>query len=184
MQNGFQTVNLQGCASGVIATPAIGENGNWWIGNTDTGISANGTPGLKGDKGEPGEAGPAGAAGPQGIQGPAGPAGPKGDDGQAADMSRVETLEEQVAGLNSDYIKIRDGGISTNTLGVTDAIHVNFNKTFDNTPMIFCQARAGTGGLTTINIRDITTTGFDYSNPWASSPAATSAITTVYWIAI
>lgn len=118
MQNGFQTVNLQGCASGVIATPAIGENGNWWIGNTDTGISANGTPGPKGDKGEPGETGPVGAVGPQGIQGLAGPqgpkgdtgeqgpAGPKGDDGQAADMSRVGALEEQMAGLKSEYINL------------------------------------------------------------------------------
>lgn len=85
MQNGFQTVNLQGCASGVIATPAIGENGNWWIGNTDTGISASGISGSKGDQGEPG------------------PAGPKGDDGVAADMSRVEALEKQVAELNRDY---------------------------------------------------------------------------------
>jgi len=119
MSKGFYTVNLDGSASGRIPAPVIGENGNWWIGNDDTGISANGTPGPKGDKGDPGEVGPAGAVGPQGIQGPAGPqgpkgengeqgpigpAGPKGDDGQAADMSRVEALEEQVAKLNSDYI--------------------------------------------------------------------------------
>lgn len=37
MQKGFQAVNLHGCASGVIATPVIGENENWWIGNEDTG---------------------------------------------------------------------------------------------------------------------------------------------------
>lgn len=114
MQKGFEDITFHGYTSGKMPVPSIGENGNWCIGNDDTGVSANGTPGPKGDKGEIGEAGPAGAVGPQGIQGPAGPQGPKGDtgeqgpagpkgnDGQAADMSRVETLEEQVAGLNSN----------------------------------------------------------------------------------
>lgn len=35
-------------------TPHIGENGNWWVGDTDTGVSA------KGPKGDPGPQGPAG----------------------------------------------------------------------------------------------------------------------------
>lgn len=35
-------------------TPYIGENGNWWVGDTDTGVSA------KGQKGDPGPQGPAG----------------------------------------------------------------------------------------------------------------------------
>lgn len=35
-------------------TPHIGENGNWWVGDTDTGVSA------KGQKGDPGPQGPAG----------------------------------------------------------------------------------------------------------------------------
>ena len=35
-------------------TPHIGENGNWWVGDTDTGVSA------KGDKGDTGPQGPAG----------------------------------------------------------------------------------------------------------------------------
>ena len=44
-------------------TPFIGENGNWWIGETDTGVKAAGTDGTdgidgeKGDKGEKGDAG-------------------------------------------------------------------------------------------------------------------------------
>lgn len=36
-------------------TPFIGENGNWWIGETDTGVKAAGVDGEKGDKGDPGE---------------------------------------------------------------------------------------------------------------------------------
>ena len=54
MQKGFEVVNLHGTASGVIAVPVIGENGNWWIGNEDTGIAAQGP---KGDRGPAGSGG-------------------------------------------------------------------------------------------------------------------------------
>ena len=39
-------------------TPTIGENGNWYLGTTDTGKPSRGE---KGDKGDPGAQGPAGA---------------------------------------------------------------------------------------------------------------------------
>ena len=39
-------------------TPTIGENGNWYLGTTDTGKPSRGE---KGDKGDPGARGPAGA---------------------------------------------------------------------------------------------------------------------------
>ena len=35
-------------------TPFIGENGNWWIGGTDTGVKASGEKGEKGEKGDTG----------------------------------------------------------------------------------------------------------------------------------
>ena len=35
-------------------TPHIGENGNWWLGDTDTGVSAKGPAGERGPAGEPG----------------------------------------------------------------------------------------------------------------------------------
>ena len=57
-------------------TPFIGENGNWWIGATDTGVSATGIAGPKGDKGDKGD------KGNQGIQGPEGEKGDKGDTGK------------------------------------------------------------------------------------------------------
>ena len=44
-------------------TPFIGENGNWWIGDTDTGIKATGEKGEKGDTGEKGETGASGKDG-------------------------------------------------------------------------------------------------------------------------
>ena len=62
-------------------TPTIGENGNWYLGDTDTGKPSRGDKGEKGDTGAQGEKGDTGAQGPQGEQGPAGATGPKGDTG-------------------------------------------------------------------------------------------------------
>ncbi len=68
-------------------TPHIGENGNWFIGETDTGIPATGAQGPQGDKGDTGAQGPqgdkgdTGAQGPQGDKGDTGAQGPQGDKG-------------------------------------------------------------------------------------------------------
>ena len=51
------------------ASPYIGENGNWFVGELDTGVQAQGAQGPKGEQG------------PQGAQGPKGEQGPKGDTG-------------------------------------------------------------------------------------------------------
>ena len=59
-------------------TPTIGENGNWYLGSTDTGKPSRGEKGDKGDKGEKGDTG---ATGPTGPKGDTGPQGPKGDTG-------------------------------------------------------------------------------------------------------
>ena len=64
-------------------TPFIGENGNWWIGDMDTGILASGVQGEAGPQGPQGEQGEAGPQGPQGEQGEAGPQGPQGEQGEA-----------------------------------------------------------------------------------------------------
>lgn len=71
-------------------TPTIGANGNWFLGATDTGISAKGVKGNTGDKGEKGDTGPQGPQGPVGPQGPqgaAGPQGPAGKDGAGMDIT-------------------------------------------------------------------------------------------------
>lgn len=77
-------------------TPHIGENGNWYLGTTDTGKPSRGAtgekgdpgatgpkgdPGAKGDPGEPGATGPQGPKGDKGDTGATGPQGPKGDTG-------------------------------------------------------------------------------------------------------
>lgn len=48
-------------------TPTIGENGNWWIGGTDTGVKAAGADGAQGEKGDKGDKGDTGAAGADGV---------------------------------------------------------------------------------------------------------------------
>lgn len=37
--------------NGSAQAPYIGENGNWWVGNNDLGVSAKGEKGDKGDNG-------------------------------------------------------------------------------------------------------------------------------------
>ena len=70
-------------------TPTIGTNGNWYLGETDTGKPSRGATGAKGDKGDPGATGPAGKDGAKGEtgatgpQGPAGATGPQGPQGPA-----------------------------------------------------------------------------------------------------
>ena len=65
-------------------TPTIGDNGNWYLGATDTGKPSRGEKGETGEKGEKGDAGATGPTGPKGDIGPQGPQGeigPKGDTG-------------------------------------------------------------------------------------------------------
>ena len=52
-------------------TPTIGENGNWYLGDTDTGKPSRGAAGAKGDKGDPGAKGAPGEKGDKGDKGDA-----------------------------------------------------------------------------------------------------------------
>lgn len=60
-------------------TLSIGDNGNWYLGVTDTG---------KPSRGETGPQGPSGPAGPIGPSGPAGPKGDPGNDGSDATVTQ------------------------------------------------------------------------------------------------
>ena len=73
-----------GTAGADGVTPHIGDNGNWYLGVTDTGKPSRGEKGDTGEKGDKGDTGATGLTGPQGqqgIKGDTGPAGPKGDQG-------------------------------------------------------------------------------------------------------
>ena len=83
IQAAINTALAQAKASGEFdgadgITPTIGDNGNWYLGTTDTGKPSRGE---KGDTGFTGPTGPKGEIGPQGPQGEIGPQGPKGDTG-------------------------------------------------------------------------------------------------------
>lgn len=86
MPEGYNVqIDPDGAASDIIIY--IGANGNWYIGDTDTGkpsrgeMGPQGPQGIKGDTGPQGIQGPAGPQGPKGDPGDTGPAGPKGDTG-------------------------------------------------------------------------------------------------------
>ena len=85
-------------------TPAIGENGNWYLGEIDTGKPSRGEQGPKGEQGPRGEQGETGEQGPpgkdgtpgqQGEPGPAGQTGPAGPTGATPNIQigQVTTLE-------------------------------------------------------------------------------------------
>lgn len=71
-----------GAAGADGVTPHIGDNGNWYLGVTDTGKPSRGE---KGDTGEKGEKGGTGATGPQGPKGDTGMQGPQGEKGNKGD---------------------------------------------------------------------------------------------------
>lgn len=61
-----------GTAGADGVTPHIGDNGNWYLGSTDTGKPSRGATGTQGAKGATGPAGPQGPAGTPGKDGTAG----------------------------------------------------------------------------------------------------------------
>ena len=80
------------------ASPYIGENGNWFVGELDMGVQAQGAQGPQGVQGPKGEQGPQGAQGPKGEQGPqgdTGATGPKGEQGPQGDMGATGAKGEQ-----------------------------------------------------------------------------------------
>ena len=69
LAKGYQANKVNDTLYIITAVPFIGENGNWFIGDEDTGVKA------QGDKGDQGDQGETGATGPQGPQGETGAAG-------------------------------------------------------------------------------------------------------------
>ena len=80
--DGKDGTNGQNGSDGVDGnTPFIGENGNWWIGETDTSVKAagiDGTDGVDGTDGEKGDKGDKGDKGEKGDKGDKGDAGQNG----------------------------------------------------------------------------------------------------------
>ena len=103
-------------------TPHIGENNNWFIGDVDTGVQAEGQDGAigpvgpKGDKGDKGDTGDAGAQGEKGDKGDTGDQGPQGPQGNpgADGFSPIATVTQTDTGAT---ISIQDAtGTTTATI--------------------------------------------------------------------
>ena len=83
-----------GTAGADGVTPHIGDNGNWYIGSTDTGKPSRGVAGAKGSDGAQGE---------KGATGPAGPQGPKGAPGTDASVTAANVAAAMgLSGLAAD----------------------------------------------------------------------------------
>ena len=107
-------------ANGV--TPHIGDNGNWFIGETDTGIAAQGDTGATGATGAQGEKGEQGAAGADGVTPHIGDNGNwfigETDTGIAAQGARGPKGDAGTI-LNCDYVTVELVRAATDDSGAT-----------------------------------------------------------------
>lgn len=92
------------------AIPYVGVNGNWWVGGVDTEVPAQGE---KGEPGTPGANGATGATGATGAQGPQGEKGEKGDKGAMGDTGA--TGPQGASGTNTTVVVV---GIAAGICGV------------------------------------------------------------------
>ena len=77
----------KGAAGAAGITPHIGDNGNWYIGGTDTGKPSRGAIGAPGKDGAPGAQGAQGEKGDKGDPGEKGDPGAPGKDGAGMDIT-------------------------------------------------------------------------------------------------
>lgn len=114
-------------------TPSIGGNGNWWLGNTDTGVRAAGTTGATGAAGATGATGATGAAGRNGTDGKDGKDGKDGvgirevslndsgelivalTDGTETNLGKI-TGEDGAPGIGISSVQVGENGVLTVTL--------------------------------------------------------------------
>lgn len=100
----------EGHAGADGVTPHIGDNGNWYIGSTDTGKPSRGATGANG---------PAGAQGEKGDTGPAGPQGPAGSAGSDASVTaaNIEAAMGYKPADPTKYLPLTGGKLTGNLEG-------------------------------------------------------------------
>ena len=120
-------------------TPSIGGNGNWWLGNTDTGVRAAGTTGATGAAGATGATGATGAAGRNGTDGKDGRDGQDGvgirevslndsgelivalTDGTETNLGKI-TGEDGAPGVGISSVQVGENGMLTVTLSNGESV--------------------------------------------------------------
>lgn len=161
-------------------TPHIGSNGNWFIGDTDTGIHAQGPQGATGEdgttphiglngnwfigdtdtgihaqgpQGEPGATGATGATGSQGPQGETGEQGPQGVSvvGVAVNASNHLIVTLSTgATIDAGEIAVSSGGV-TSLGGATGDITLGSGLTMNNNKL----SASGGGGGTQLYLHNV-----------------------------
>lgn len=98
--------------------PHIGENGNWWIGDTDTGIQVAGKDGKDGVDGKDGKDGKDGINGTNGKDGTDGKDGQNGSDGRGIENAAINEDGHLILtmsdGTTINAGLVRDDTIATN----------------------------------------------------------------------
>ena len=99
--------------------PYIGENGNWWLWDTETQQFADSGLPARGETGAPGPQGVQGPPGPQGSQGPQGPQGPQGEKGDTGPIPDFLRIKKTVSG---DPVTFSDGAAGAPLQALTGTI--------------------------------------------------------------
>ena len=135
-------------------TPHIGSNGNWWIGTTDTGISATGPAGKDGQDGG------TGPAGKDGSDGQPGAAGKDGKDGASASIE-TEPINPSVDFGYRFTIKNTDSEGET-TVETVEVRHGTNGSNGQNGDSVSIETEETDDGYN-LNIRNRTYTDLGYS---------------------
>ena len=127
-----KTINIPASASGPKGdkgdpgengiTPTIGSNGNWYLGDTDTGKPSRG---ATGSKGYTGPQGPKGDVGPQGPKGDVGPQGPKGDVGPQGPQGEPANSKVAIFTTNDLFKTNRSTYVTLNSADVAILKKIN-----------------------------------------------------------
>lgn len=125
MEQGIAEGGGDGAGTGVV--PTIGANGNWYIGNEDTGKPSRGEKGDKGTKGDKGDPGAKGDAGGPGAKGDKGDKGDKGAPGSDASVTaaNIKAALGYTPADSEDIPTVPTEDIAANT----EARHTHSNKT-------------------------------------------------------
>ena len=124
-------------ANSKVDSPYIGENGNWWVGTTDSGIKAAGEPGSDGAQGEKGDKGDTGAQGEKGDTGATGRVGFVVDSA-AALLTAARVPNSYIILMND--ITLEDGVIEATARDLSFILDLNGCKLSGNLAL-----RAATG---------------------------------------
>ena len=111
----------QGPAGEDGITPTIGDNGNWFLGETDTGKPSRGEQGPKGEQGDPG---PKGEQGDPGAKGDPGPQGEPGQDGAPGAAGAPGTAATVTVGTTTTGEAGTEASVTNS--GTTSAAVLNF----------------------------------------------------------